>query len=86
MLQEYTLIRGARENNLKNVSLRIPKRKITSFIGVSGSGKSSIVFDTIANDGYTFRAAIMALISSSAGRISKPPARIPGCFEISSMA
>ncbi len=46
--QEYLTIRGARENNLKNVSLRIPKRKITIFTGVSGSGKSSIVFDTIA--------------------------------------
>jgi excinuclease UvrABC ATPase subunit len=46
--QEYIEIRGARENNLKNVSLRIPKRQITIFTGVSGSGKSSIVFDTIA--------------------------------------
>ncbi|MEP7289929.1 MAG: excinuclease ABC subunit UvrA [Chloroflexota bacterium] len=46
--QEYIEIRGARENNLKNVSLRIPKRKITIFTGVSGSGKSSIVFDTVA--------------------------------------
>ena len=41
-------IRGARENNLKNVSLDIPKRRITVFTGVSGSGKSSLVFDTIA--------------------------------------
>lgn len=47
-VQEYIEIRSARENNLKNVSLRIPKRKITIFTGVSGSGKSSIVFDTIA--------------------------------------
>ncbi|MDQ2808708.1 MAG: excinuclease ABC subunit UvrA [Chloroflexota bacterium] len=50
MAQEYIEIRGARENNLKNVSLRIPKRKITIFTGVSGSGKSSIVFDTIATE------------------------------------
>ncbi|MBK8935298.1 MAG: excinuclease ABC subunit UvrA [Chloroflexi bacterium] len=48
--QEFIEIRGARENNLKNVSLRIPKRKITVFTGVSGSGKSSIVFDTIATE------------------------------------
>jgi excinuclease UvrABC ATPase subunit len=47
---EYITITGARENNLKNVSLRIPKRKITIFTGVSGSGKSSIVFDTIATE------------------------------------
>ena len=50
MAQEYIEIRSARENNLKNVSLRIPKRKITIFTGVSGSGKSSIVFDTIATE------------------------------------
>lgn len=48
MPQKYIEIRGARENNLKNVSLSIPKGKITIFTGVSGSGKSSIVFDTIA--------------------------------------
>src|SRR3569623_1426940 len=41
-------IRGARENNLKNVSLDIPKRQITVFTGVAGSGKSSLVFGTIA--------------------------------------
>src|SRR3979409_2001185 len=49
-MTEYIEIRGARENNLKNVSLRIPKRSITIFTGVSGSGKSSIVFDTIATE------------------------------------
>jgi excinuclease UvrABC ATPase subunit len=50
MVQEFIELHGARENNLKNVSLRIPKRKITIFTGVSGSGKSSIVFDTIASE------------------------------------
>jgi excinuclease UvrABC ATPase subunit len=49
MPQDYIEIRGGRENNLKNRSLRIPKRKIAIFTGVSGSGKSSIVFDTIAS-------------------------------------
>jgi excinuclease UvrABC ATPase subunit len=39
---------GAREHNLKEVPLSIPKDRITVFMGVSGSGKSSIVFDTIA--------------------------------------
>jgi len=47
-MQEYIEIRGAPENNLKDVSLKIPKRKITIFTGVSGSGKSSLVFDTVA--------------------------------------
>ncbi|MET7764513.1 excinuclease ABC subunit UvrA [Streptomyces sp. NPDC005393] len=41
-------VRGARENNLTGVSLDIPKRRLTVFTGVSGSGKSSLVFDTIA--------------------------------------
>ncbi|HTJ67526.1 MAG TPA: excinuclease ABC subunit UvrA [Actinospica sp.] len=41
-------VHGARENNLKDVSVEIPKRKLTVFTGVSGSGKSSLVFDTIA--------------------------------------
>ncbi|QIS20059.1 ATP-binding cassette domain-containing protein [Nocardia terpenica] len=41
-------VRGAREHNLRNISLDIPKNKITVFTGVSGSGKSSLVFDTIA--------------------------------------
>ena len=50
-MKEYIKIVGARENNLKNVSLRIPKRQITIFTGVSGSGKSSIVFDTVAAEG-----------------------------------
>lgn len=50
MPQEYIEIRGARENNLKDISVRIPKRKITIFTGVSGSGKSSVVFDTIATE------------------------------------
>src|SRR5918993_3690290 len=49
-MQEYIDIRGARENNLKDVTLSIPKRRITIFTGVSGSGKSSIVFDTIATE------------------------------------
>ncbi|MDR2987642.1 MAG: excinuclease ABC subunit UvrA, partial [Nocardiopsaceae bacterium] len=41
-------VHGARENNLKDVSVEIPKRQLTVFTGVSGSGKSSLVFDTIA--------------------------------------
>lgn len=43
-------VQGARENNLKDVSVEIPKRRLTVFTGVSGSGKSSLVFDTIAAD------------------------------------
>ncbi len=46
--KDFIHIRGARENNLKNISIDIPKNQITVFTGVSGSGKSSLVFDTIA--------------------------------------
>ncbi|MGC2999038.1 ATP-binding cassette domain-containing protein [Streptomyces sp. G35A] len=44
----FITLTGARENNLKDVTLRIPKGRLTVFTGVSGSGKSSVVFDTIA--------------------------------------
>ncbi|MGE0221471.1 MAG: excinuclease ABC subunit UvrA, partial [Mycolicibacterium sp.] len=46
----HDLIRvtGARENNLADISVELPKRRLTVFAGVSGSGKSSLVFDTIA--------------------------------------
>src|SRR5215213_371613 len=47
---EFIEIRGARENNLRDVTLRIPKRQITIFTGVSGAGESSIDFDTIATE------------------------------------
>src|SRR5271154_4991107 len=45
---EVIRVHGARVNNLKDVSVEIPKRRLTVFTGVSGSGKSSLVFDTIA--------------------------------------
>ncbi|MFF3767798.1 excinuclease ABC subunit UvrA [Streptomyces sp. NPDC001922] len=45
---ELIRVHGARENNLQDVSIEIPKRRLTVFTGVSGSGKSSLVFDTIA--------------------------------------
>jgi excinuclease UvrABC ATPase subunit len=45
---DWIRVRGARENNLKDISIDIPKRRLTAFTGVSGSGKSSLVFGTIA--------------------------------------
>ncbi|UWD49593.1 excinuclease ABC subunit UvrA [Clostridioides difficile] len=50
MNNEFIVLKGCKENNLDNISLKIPKRKITIFTGVSGSGKSSIVFETIAKE------------------------------------
>src|ERR1700687_5575933 len=46
--QNLIRVQGARVNNLKDISVEIPKRRLTVFTGVSGSGKSSLVFDTIA--------------------------------------
>ncbi len=46
--QDLIRVHGARVNNLKDVSVEIPKRRLTAFTGVSGSGKSSLAFDTIA--------------------------------------
>lgn len=48
MDMQEIIVKGARENNLKNISVRMPKKQITVFTGVSGSGKTSLVFDTIA--------------------------------------
>ncbi len=47
-IHDFIRVSGARENNLQNVSVALPKRRLTVFTGVSGSGKSSLVFDTIA--------------------------------------
>src|SRR5512133_506626 len=48
---EFIAVKGAREHNLKSVSLQIPKKKLVVFTGVSGSGKSSLAFDTLYAEG-----------------------------------
>ena len=73
MALEEIIIKGARENNLKNVNLTIPRDKMTVVTGLSGSGKSSLVFDTIYAEG---RRRYMESLSSYArqflGRLDKP--------------
>src|SRR6476619_2178602 len=46
-LNDRIIVRGAREHNLKNISLELPREKLVVFTGLSGSGKSSLAFDTI---------------------------------------
>ena len=50
-MQKYIDIKGARENNLKNINIKIPKEKLVVMTGVSGSGKTSLAFDTIYAEG-----------------------------------
>ena len=50
-MHEFIYVRGARENNLKNIDVKIPRDKLVVFTGVSGSGKSSLAFDTIYSEG-----------------------------------
>ena len=51
MPHEFIDIRGAREHNLKNIDLKLPKDQLIIFTGVSGSGKSSLAFDTLYAEG-----------------------------------
>jgi len=51
MLNENIVVKGAKENNLKNIDVTIPKNKLVVFTGVSGSGKSTLAFDTIYQEG-----------------------------------
>jgi excinuclease ABC subunit A len=51
MAQEFLVVRGAREHNLKDISVSIPRNRLTVITGLSGSGKSSLAFDTIYAEG-----------------------------------
>lgn len=50
-MKEMLIVKGARENNLKNITVEIPKYKLVVITGLSGSGKSSLAFDTIYAEG-----------------------------------
>ena len=72
-MQDKIIIKGAREHNLKNVNLEIPRGKMTVFTGLSGSGKSSLAFDTIFAEGQRrYIESLSAYARQFLGRLDKP--------------
>jgi len=73
IMNDKIIIRGAKENNLKNVSLEIPKNQLVVFTGVSGSGKSSLAFDTIFAEGQRrYMESLSSYARQFLGQMDKP--------------
>ena len=72
-MKDKIIIKGARENNLKNISLELPKNKLIVMTGVSGSGKSSLAFDTIYAEGQRrYMESLSAYARQFLGNSEKP--------------
>src|SRR5437016_8002632 len=72
-MSDILVIRGAREHNLKNVSLELPREKLIVFTGLSGSGKSSLAFDTIYAEGQRrYVESLSAYARQFLGQVDKP--------------
>lgn len=72
-MQDKIVIRGAREHNLKNINLEIPRNKLVVFTGLSGSGKSSLAFDTIFAEGQRrYVESLSAYARQFLGQMDKP--------------
>ena len=72
-MNEYIRIKGARENNLKAVDLDLPRNKFIVFTGLSGSGKSSLAFDTIYAEGQRrYVESLSAYARQFLGNMEKP--------------
>jgi excinuclease ABC subunit A len=70
---DYLIIKGAREHNLKNISVRLPKKKLIVVTGVSGSGKSSLAFDTLFAEGQRrYVESLSAYARQFIGQLEKP--------------
>ena len=73
MGKQYIKIRGASEHNLKNVSLNIPREELVVLTGLSGSGKSSLAFDTIYAEGQRrYMESLSSYARMFLGRMEKP--------------
>ncbi len=72
-MQEEIVIKGAKENNLKNINLTIPRNKLTVFTGLSGSGKSTLAFDTIFAEGQRrYVESLSSYARQFLGQMEKP--------------
>ena len=72
-MAEKLVVRGAREHNLKNVSLELPRNSLVVFTGLSGSGKSSLAFDTIFAEGQRrYVESLSAYARQFLGQMDKP--------------
>ena len=72
-MNDYIQIKGARVNNLKNISLNIPRGKLVVIAGVSGSGKSSLAFDTLYAEGQRrYVESLSSYARQFLGRMNKP--------------
>ena len=75
---KYIEIKGARANNLKNIDVKIPQGKFVAITGVSGSGKSSLAFDTLYAEGQRrYVESLSSYARQFLGRMSKPDSRLP---------
>ena len=72
-MEDRIIIKGAKENNLKNVNLELPRNKFIVFTGLSGSGKSSLAFDTIYAEGQRrYVESLSAYARQFLGQMEKP--------------
>ena len=72
-MNDKIVIKGAREHNLKNINIEIPKNKLVVITGVSGSGKSSLAFDTIYSEGQRrYVESLSAYARQFIGQMTKP--------------